>query len=120
VRQPHPNRNGAVVDLGSQILTPTGRKPPPIGLRVTRGAETIAARAYTWARHNLFSSVGNSLLTLLVIAALALVLPGIYDWTVADATISGDRKAACIGDGACWTFIKVRLPSFAGSSWCCC
>jgi general L-amino acid transport system permease protein len=72
----------------------------------------LLARTLAWVRHNLFSSVGNSILTVLVVAALVLILPGIYEWTIAGATISGDSKAACIGDGACWTFIKVRLPTF--------
>ena len=28
------------------------------------------------------------------------------------ASLSGTSRAACTGDGACWTFIRVRLPLF--------
>jgi general L-amino acid transport system permease protein len=31
---------------------------------------------------------------------------------VLDATISGTSRAVCVSDGACWTFIKMRLPLF--------
>ena len=99
------------MDLGSDILSRPDRKPTP-ALGVARGFDALPSRILVWLRRNLFSSVGNSLLTILVIAVLVLVLPGIYEWTVAGATISGDNKAACVGDGACWTFIKVRLPNF--------
>ena len=100
------------MDLGGEIVARPGREPPRAGLGLARGAEVVLARALGWMRRNLFSSVGNTLLTLIVLAVLALVLPGIYEWTISDATISGTTKAACTGDGACWTFIKVRLPTF--------
>jgi general L-amino acid transport system permease protein len=71
-----------------------------------------APRALEWLRRNLFSSIGNTALTLVVLAVLALALPPLYHWAFADATMSGNSRAACTGDGACWTFIKVRLPTF--------
>jgi general L-amino acid transport system permease protein len=48
---------------------------------------TPGARAFEWVRRNLFGSVAR-------------------------ASLSGVSRAACTGDGACWTFIRVRLPLF--------
>jgi len=70
------------------------------------------ARAIDWLRHNLFSSVTNTLLTLLVIAFLCWVIPPLFNWAVGDATIRGSTRADCTGDGACWVFIKQRLHTF--------
>ena len=69
-------------------------------------------RAFEWLKRNLFSSVSNTLLTLLVVALFVLVVPPIFNWAIADATISGNSRAACTGSGACWTFIKLRLHTF--------
>jgi general L-amino acid transport system permease protein len=79
---------------------------------VPSGAERAFQRAVGWLRMNLFSSLSNTILTLTVLAVAGLVLPPFFDWAVAGATISGTTKSACIGDGACWTFIKVRFPLF--------
>jgi general L-amino acid transport system permease protein len=65
-----------------------------------------------WVRRNLFGSWLDALLTFVVLAALALILPPLLRWAVTDATISGTTRAACGPDGACWTFIRVRLPTF--------
>ncbi|MBI3707099.1 MAG: amino acid ABC transporter permease [Proteobacteria bacterium] len=69
-------------------------------------------RAVDWLRRNLFSSAWNTLLTLLVLAALWIVVPPFLDWAVWSAAISGASKAICSGGGACWTFIKLRLHTF--------
>jgi len=71
-----------------------------------------AARLLDWLRRNLFSSVSNTLLTILVVALLVVIVPPVFDWMIADATISGNSKSACTGNGACWTFIKLRLHTF--------
>jgi len=65
-----------------------------------------------WLRRNLFGSVFNTVLTLAVLAALALIVPPLFRWAVINATISGASRAACGPDGACWTFIRLRLPLF--------
>jgi general L-amino acid transport system permease protein len=85
---------------------------PRRGVDVARAAAGRASRTIDWLRRNLFSSIGNTVLTLVVLAVLALALPPLYHWVIAGATISGNTRAACTGDGACWTFIKVRLPTF--------
>jgi general L-amino acid transport system permease protein len=76
------------------------------------GPQGGPARVIDWLRRNLFSSVTNTLLTLLVLALLWLVVPPVFGWAVTHATIAGDSKDACTGDGACWTFIKLRLHTF--------
>jgi general L-amino acid transport system permease protein len=65
-----------------------------------------------WLRQNLFGSPFDTLLTLAVLAVLGVMLPPLFRWAVADATISGVTRAACDPDGACWTFIRMRLPTF--------
>ena len=67
-------------------------------------------RAVEWVRKNLFSSVFNSILTLIVLALAALILPPLFRWAVTHATLWGADRKACTGDGACWTFIRVRFP----------
>lgn len=73
---------------------------------------SATVRAWLWLRRNLFASPGNALLTVLVVAGLALIVPPLLRWTVLDATLWGVTKAACTGDGACWAFIRMRLPLF--------
>ena len=70
------------------------------------------ARAIDWARRNLFSSVFNSILTIVVLALAAFILPPLLRWTITHASFWGMDKSACTGDGACWTFIRVRFPLF--------
>jgi general L-amino acid transport system permease protein len=77
------------------------------------GPQGGPARVVDWLRRNLFSSVTNTVLTLLVLGLLWLVIPPFFNWAIADATVSGDSRAACTGEGACWTFIKLRLHTFA-------
>ena len=69
-------------------------------------------RALAWLRQNLFSSIPNTVLTLAVVALLAWAVPPFVEWAITGATITGSAKAACTGDGACWTFIRMRLPQF--------
>src|SRR5512137_1835145 len=70
------------------------------------------ARALDWVRRNFFSSKGNTALTVVVVALLALSLPPLLQWMVTQTTISGGSKADCTGQGACWTFIRLRFPLF--------
>ena len=70
------------------------------------------ARAWLWLRRNLFNSPLNSALTMAVAGLIWLIVPPVFTWAVTNATISGAAKAACGPDGACWTFVRVRLPMF--------
>jgi general L-amino acid transport system permease protein len=69
-------------------------------------------RIFDWLRRNLFSSYTNAALTILMVGLLVLAGWPFIRWAIVDATISGTAKSACTGDGACWTFIKMRLPTF--------
>jgi general L-amino acid transport system permease protein len=70
--------------------------------------------ALRWLRENLFSSLPNTILTLLCLYLLWLAVPPILNWAIFDATISGQTRDACAAGpgGACWTFIKVRFAQF--------
>jgi len=83
-----------------------------LSLRRNFALGTPGALAIEWLRRNLFGSVFNTLLTLAVVALAALILPPLFRWGIAQASLSGTSRAACTGDGACWTFIRVRLPLF--------
>ena len=67
--------------------------------------------ALAWLRRNLFSSVGNTLVTLLIAAFLLRVLWKIIDWGLVHAVWSAPDGRACLaasgGEGACWAFIGV-------------
>jgi general L-amino acid transport system permease protein len=76
------------------------------------GPRTGPARAIDWLRRNLFSSITNTVLTLLVLALLWWVIPPFFNWMIGDATIAGSSRSDCTGDGACWVFIKQRLHTF--------
>lgn len=71
-----------------------------------------------WFRTNLFSSPGNTLLTLLSLAMIAWTVPPLLRWGIFDATWLGDSRGVCDSaaqdgsGGACWVFIKVRLEIF--------
>ncbi|RUT32602.1 amino acid ABC transporter permease [Arsenicitalea aurantiaca] len=70
-----------------------------------------------WLKANLFSTPGNALLTLVAAAFVAMIVPPLYNFLIADAVWSdpeGLRGEACRfeGVGACWIFIQARLNFF--------
>jgi general L-amino acid transport system permease protein len=77
----------------------------------SRHRQTLAG-ATAWARANLFGSPLDALVTVVMIGLLSLALVPFLDWAVASATLVGAEKSDCIGSGACWVFIKTRLPVF--------
>jgi general L-amino acid transport system permease protein len=72
------------------------------------------AGAIGWLRANLFSSVTNTILTLLALALLLWVVPPLIRWAFVNAVWSGDGREACIapGAGACWAFVKAKFAQF--------
>jgi general L-amino acid transport system permease protein len=72
-----------------------------------------------WFRENFFSSWWNSLLTVLSIALLAAVLPGLVDWAIIKAVWQADSLRECRdliqerfgpgATGACWAVINERF-----------
>ncbi|PVZ65483.1 amino acid ABC transporter permease [Pelagibaculum spongiae] len=77
-------------------------RKPPVG---NRGA-------VLWLRENLFSSVGNSVLTIVVASLLLWFLPPILDWAFFSADWFGTSREDCTSDGACWVFVTSRLDQF--------
>ena len=79
------------------------QSPPPVPTHGVVG----------WMRVNLFSSTGNSILTVIgVLLAVAVIVP-LFKWAVLNAVWAGDRNAcaANIG-GACWAFVKANLGQY--------
>lgn len=67
-----------------------------------------------WLRRNLFSTWGNSLLTIVALYILWRLIDGVISWGVVNAVWSGDDGSACRveGSGACWVFIKAKIGQF--------
>lgn len=70
-----------------------------------------------WMRTNLFSTPGNSILTIIGLAVIVWTLFPIWNFLVADAVFTdpeGLRGEACRfeGVGACWIFIQARFNFF--------
>ncbi|MGB0665159.1 MAG: amino acid ABC transporter permease [Pontibacterium sp.] len=65
-----------------------------------------------WIKTNLFSSALNSLATILIVAALLNVVPGMVDWLFLSANWNGSTQDACTLEGACWVFVKAWSQQF--------
>ena len=76
--------------------------PPPIGTVGVLG----------WLRANLFSSIPNSIATLLALYILYLAIPPILNWAFFEAQLSGDSRTDCTNAGACWALVRVRFNQF--------
>ncbi len=67
-----------------------------------------------WARRNLFSSVGNTVLTLVSVYLLWMVIPPLLDFTIFSAVWTGTTREACLAPeaGACWPFVWANIDQF--------
>ena len=67
-----------------------------------------------WLRQNLFSSPGNTLLTLFALYIIWLTLPPLLDWALFDAVWRGEGREACLAEdaGACWAFVVAKFGQF--------
>jgi len=65
-----------------------------------------------WAKENLFSTPANTIMTFIGFYILYLIIPPFLNWAYFDANFAGNTKAACVNDGACWTFVKVKMDMF--------
>jgi general L-amino acid transport system permease protein len=69
-------------------------------------------RVLFWARRRLFASPLDAAITLACAALLLLVVPGLLEWALLDATWVGESRTDCRPGGACWVFIRARLGQF--------
>ncbi len=67
-----------------------------------------------WIYTNLFSTIGNAVLTVLVITLLFIVMPPLFDWFLfsADWTSTNTTDCRANSDGACWGFIFDKFNIF--------
>ncbi|MGF1609119.1 MAG: amino acid ABC transporter permease [Kiloniellales bacterium] len=65
-----------------------------------------------WLRTNLFSSIPNSIATLLALYLVYLALPPILNWAIFEADVSGSSRTDCTSAGACWALVRVRFNQF--------
>ncbi len=65
-----------------------------------------------WIRKNLFATPVDAAVTLACLGFLWVTIPPVLNWSVLDATWSGETREACQPGGACWVFVKARLNQF--------
>jgi general L-amino acid transport system permease protein len=91
-------------------IEPAGAMPSSEPMRPPRSEIGLIG----WLRHNLFSSWGNTLLTLIGLYITWKLVDGIVSWGIVNAVWSGDGGEACRveGSGACWAFINAKFSQF--------
>ena len=67
-----------------------------------------------WLRTNLFSSIGNSILTIIGIILALLVIVPLVQWAFINAVWDAPTRDACAAQtqGACWAFVKANFGQF--------
>ncbi len=69
--------------------------------------------AIAWLRDNLFSSVGNSILTILGLYLIYTVVTGFISWSIVHATWVAKDGGDCRANiGACWPFVTAKFGQF--------
>lgn len=81
---------------------PSPSLPPPENTTGLKG----------WLRQNLFSSWGNTIVTIILAYFVLSALIPILQWAVFKADWIGDSRDACTSGGACWVFIRARFDQF--------
>ena len=62
-----------------------------------------------WMRRNLFSSWGNGITTVVLVAAIGWIASWFLEWAVFTANFTASSGAECRGYGACWALIREKL-----------
>lgn len=88
----------------SSDVRATGAAPPD-----TSGFDPIS-----WAKRNLFASLGDTILTLVGLYLVYVLLTGFIDWAIVSAVFTGSSGQDCniTGAGACWPFVTHKLKVF--------
>src|SRR5262249_52078559 len=103
--QPEDGSKGALSMSAGERRYDLGR-PPALSAPVS----TISA--IRWLRQNLFATWSDAALTLLIVLLLAWLIPPLFTWAIFDAHWRGGDRSACVGDGACWVFVRVWFERF--------
>jgi general L-amino acid transport system permease protein len=71
---------------------------------------TLTSNALEWARANLFSSLGSTVITIGILALIAYLAPRLFAWATTSAVWRAADGAACRQhpDGACWAFVIAK------------
>ena len=80
---------------------------------------SLTGGAASWAKANLFSSIGSSLTTFVFIALALWLLPPLIGWATTKAVWSAPDGALCRQhqDGACWAFISAKMDYLSFGSY---
>ena len=65
-----------------------------------------------WIRKNLLATPFDAAVTLICLWLLWQIIPPVLEWSVIDATWSGEGREACTSGGACWVFVRARFGQF--------
>jgi len=80
--------------------------PPPVGTVGVLG----------WLRQNLFSSIGNTILTIIGVYLVYLAVPPVIEWAFVNSQLEGGSRADCQpaidAGGACWALVRARFGQF--------
>lgn len=87
-------------------------KPVEFTPKAALPAPTSTVGPIAWLKGNLFSSIPNAIITLFITYVLIRVVPGVIDWMFISANWSGNNQDACVGEGACWVFVKAWSQQF--------
>lgn len=83
-------------------------------------APTASTGFVGWMRANLFSSIPNSILTIISLLLIAWIIPVIFNWTFVYSVWNADSLNSCREitaaagghEGACWALLKERWHQF--------
>ncbi|MFM9939655.1 MAG: amino acid ABC transporter permease [Hyphomicrobiaceae bacterium] len=67
-----------------------------------------------WLKHNLFSSITNTILTFVGAWLIYKLVAGALNWAVFSAVWTGEDGTVCRAEsvGACWPFVKAKFSQF--------
>jgi general L-amino acid transport system permease protein len=80
----------------------------PAGERRQLAPPIIDTGALGWMRRNLFSSWGNGITTVVLVAAAGWILSNFLNWAVVNAVWTAPTGQDCRGHGACWALIHEK------------
>ncbi len=86
-------------------FVPKAERPPPMPV----------SGAIPWMRRNLFSTVVDSIVTIVVSGMLGVVIWNIVEWGIVDAVWTADNRRECMDqsmDGACWAGPALWFDNF--------